>query len=174
MLQKHLPEAQLTGSVIGAFYEVYNTLGFGFLEHIYKAALERELLARGHKVAREVAVVVLYKGHPLAVQRLDMIVDDKLVVESKSTAELHPSARRQLHNYLRATILEVGLLLHFGLQPKFYRVVELHTRRATPTKGGTDLTDATDSTDRSSAHETPCATSPDDDSLERPREASST
>ncbi len=169
-----LVESKLTGSVISAFYEVYNTLGFGFLEYVYKAALERELLARGHRVAREVGVVVFYKGDPLVAQRLDMIVDDKLVIETKSTAGLAAGAQRQLHNYLRASNLEVGLLLHFGLEPKFYRVVELRARKATMKKGGTGSTDATDSTDRSSAHETPCATSPDDDSLERPREASST
>jgi len=173
MAQRELLESKLTGSVISAFYDVYNTLGFGFLEHVYKAALERELLARGHRVAREMGVVVFYKGDPLVAQRLDMIIDDKLVVETKSTAELATGAQRQLHNYLRATNLEVGLLLHFGLQPKFYRVVELRVRKATMKKGGTDSTDATDSTDRSSMNTTPCATSPDDDFLERPLDASS-
>src|SRR5437016_5675530 len=99
MLRRALVEEQLTRSVIGAFYEVYNTLGFGFLEHIYKAALEFDLLARGHHVAREVQVVVLYKGKTLAVQRIDMIVDGKLVVETKSTAELPAGSQRQLHDY---------------------------------------------------------------------------
>lgn len=72
MAQRNLIEGPLTGSVIGAFYEVYNSLGFGFLEHIYKEALERELLAQHLKVAREVSVVVIYKSQPLASQRLDM------------------------------------------------------------------------------------------------------
>ncbi|MDQ6828620.1 MAG: GxxExxY protein [Gemmatimonadota bacterium] len=62
-----------------------NTLGFGFLEHVYTVALERELLARGHHVAREVQVCVMYKGDNVATQRLDMIVDDKLIIETKST-----------------------------------------------------------------------------------------
>ena len=118
-----LIEEALTASVIGAFYEVYNTLGFGFLEHVYVLALERELLARGHEVRREVGVWVIYKGAELAVQRLDMIVDNKLVVETKSTYELHPAAPRQLYNYLRASKLEVGLLLHFGPEAKFRRIV---------------------------------------------------
>jgi len=142
-----LVEGKLTHSVIGAFYEVYNTLGFGFLEHIYKAALERELLARGHRVAREVYVLVMYKEEPLATQRLDMIVDEKLVIEIKSTVQLPAAAQRQTYNYLRATSLEVGLVLHFGLEPKFYRLVDLHHRMATTTKGGTDLPDPTDQTD---------------------------
>ena len=91
----NLFEERLTHSVIGAFFDVYNTLGFGFLEHIYVMALERELLARNHRVAREVAVQVSYKGQWLGQQRLDMIVDEKLVVETKSTQELHKSAHRQ-------------------------------------------------------------------------------
>jgi GxxExxY protein len=118
-----LVEERLTHSVIGAFFDVYNTLGFGFLEHIYVMALERELIARKHRVAREVAVRVRYKGHDLAEQRLDMIVDEKLVVETKSTHELNKSANRQVYNYLRSTNLEVGLLLHFGPEARFYRMI---------------------------------------------------
>src|SRR5687767_3813958 len=123
MSRIELIEERLTRSVIGAFFEVYNALGYGFLEHIYVMALERELIARGHRVAREVSVHVTYKGHVVAVQRIDMIVDEKLVVETKSTVELPKPAQRQLFNYLRATKLEVGLLLHFGLEPRFHRLV---------------------------------------------------
>lgn len=123
MQRVELIEERLTHSVIGAFYEVYNTLGFGFLEHIYVRALEQELLARGHRIDREVIVSVVYKGVVIASHRLDLIVDGKLVVETKSTNELHKAATRQLFNYLRATSLEVGLLLHFGPEPKFYRLI---------------------------------------------------
>jgi GxxExxY protein len=123
-----LVEERLTHSVIGAFFEVYNNLGYGFLEHVYVMALERELIARKHRVAREVAVQVFYKGDHLAEQRLDMIVDQKLVVETKSTHELHKSANRQIYNYLRSTNLEVGLLLHFGPEARFYRVVHRKVR----------------------------------------------
>jgi hypothetical protein len=73
MARHELFEEALTRSVIGAFFDVYNTLRFGFLEHIYAMALERELLARGHRVAREVGVWIMYKGTELGVQRLDMI-----------------------------------------------------------------------------------------------------
>ena len=118
-----LLEETLTHSVIGAFFDVYNALGNGFLEHVYVEALEYELRARGHGVGREVAVSISYRGQPLATQRLDMIVNDKLVIEVKSTHELHKAASRQLFNYLRATSLEVGLLLHFGPEPKFYRLI---------------------------------------------------
>ena len=116
-------EEELTRSVIGAFFDVYNTLGCGFLEHVYVMALERELRSWSHRVAREAGVLVMYKGDPLTTQRLDMIVDERLVVETKATAELHKSAPRQVYNYLRATNLEVGLLLHFGPRPAFFRLV---------------------------------------------------
>ena len=118
-----LLEERLTGSIISAFFEVYNTLGYGFLEHVYILALELELRDRGHDVARQVGVRVMYKGQQLTKQRLDMIVDGKVVVEVKSTLDLHAAARRQLYNYLKATSLEVGLLLHFGPKATFYREI---------------------------------------------------
>ena len=123
MPRRELIEEELTHSVIGAFFDVYNTLGFGFLEHVYVMALERELRARGHRVAREVCVVINYKGEELTTQRLDMVVDEKLVIETKAAAELHKSAPRQVYNYLKASSLEVGLLLHFGPEPAFYRLL---------------------------------------------------
>jgi GxxExxY protein len=119
----HLIEEELTRSVIGAFFSVHRALGFGFLEHVYAAALERELLQRGHRVDRELNVVIRYDGADIAHQRLDMVVDDKLVIEIKSTEHLHRDAKRQLYNYLRATKFEVGLLLHFGRSANFYRVI---------------------------------------------------
>ncbi|HLB08685.1 MAG TPA: GxxExxY protein [Gemmatimonadaceae bacterium] len=121
--QGGLLEEALTHSVIGAFYDVHRELGFGFREYLYALALERDLVAKGHRVDREVAVMVYYRGEPLAWQTLDMIVDEKLVLETKATERLHPSASMQLFSYLCATNLEVGLLLHFGREPKFYRVI---------------------------------------------------
>jgi GxxExxY protein len=129
MALHELIEERLTGSVIGAFFDVYNKLGYGFLEHVYVMALERELRERKHHVAREVAVPVFYGGHPIAEQRLDMIVDGKVVVEIKSTQELHKGAHRQVYNYLRATNLEVGLLLHFGPDARFYRMIHRNKKR---------------------------------------------
>ena len=123
MTRGELIHERLTHSVIGAFFEVHNTLGFGFLEQIYIGALAIELRERGHVVDLEVAVDVSYKGLALGRQRLDMIVDDILAIEVKSTAELHSTAKRQLLNYLCATRLEIGLLLHFGPRARFYRLV---------------------------------------------------
>ena len=121
-----LIDKELTGSAIRAFFAVYDTLGHGFLEHIYKAALERELRARGHRVAREVGVIILYRGEELALQRLDMLVDDRLVIEVKSKQEFPDIGSAQLFNYLRASRLEIGLLFNFGPRPSFKRVLCLN------------------------------------------------
>ena len=126
MSENGLLERKTTAAIIGAFYEVYGKLGYGFLEHVYSLALERELVERGHTVSREVIVTVSYKGKPLTTQRLDMVVDGKVVVENKSTSVLPPFTRRQIHNYLKASTLEVGLILHFGPTAKFYRIIQTH------------------------------------------------
>lgn len=122
MARNELLIERLTYSVIGAFYVVYNELGFGFLEHIYKRALELELIARGHRVVREVDVRVNYKGRDIGWQRLDFVVDDILVIEVKSTRMLEPNATRQLYNYLTPTDLRAGLLLHFGPKANVHRI----------------------------------------------------
>jgi len=109
-------------SVIGAFYDVYNELRYGLLEQLYLAALQIELVERGHVVAREVSVPAFYKGHPIGVQRLDLVVDDCLVIEAKATVVLSAIARRQLHSYLHATRLDHGLLLHFGPEAAYEHV----------------------------------------------------
>ena len=113
----------LAHSVIGGFFAVHGELGFGYREYIYALALDRELRARGHRVDREVAVMVYFRGEPLARQALDMIVDETLVLEIKATERLHPATSAQLFSYLCATSMEVGLVLHFSRDPRFYRVV---------------------------------------------------
>ena len=124
-----LLERETTAAVIGAFFEVYNRLGFGFLENVYSLALERELGARGHTVNRELVVTVSYRDEPLTTVRLDLVVDARVVVELKSTPVLPPFARRQTLNYLRASGLEVGLILHFGPSARFYRIVQSSRNR---------------------------------------------
>ena len=123
MQRRPLIHEQLTRSIIGAFYEVYNTLGFGFLEEVYSTAMEVELRARGHTVGREVWVPVFYKGLRLKRQRMDMLVDDKVIVENKSTVKLPESTPYQLRSYLHSTPIQVGLILHFGLIPKLHRFI---------------------------------------------------
>ena len=90
--------------------------------------LERELIERSRIVQKEVLVSGWYKGSVLSTQRVDLIVDNNVLVEIKSTGTLPPTAKRQLLNYLRATSFQVGLLLHFGPTPRFARLV--HSEKA--------------------------------------------
>ena len=131
MTETELIQRDVTRDVIGAFYDVYNTLGFGFLEHVYALALERELLSRGRRVVRESSIAIYYKGALLTNHRTDMIVDDAVVVELKSTYALPPIAWRQTLNYLKASSLEVALLLHFGPKAKFHRLIRASTHPET-------------------------------------------
>ena len=117
---------ELSSSIIAAFYEVYNGLGYGFVEAIYGSALEGELRDRGHDVSREHAIHVIYKGREVGFQRADMVIDRVIIVEMKAGPALPPFAERQLMNYLRGTKLEVGMLLHFGPKPEFHRVVSFN------------------------------------------------
>lgn len=118
---KPLLHQDISASIIRCFYTSYNKLGFGYLEKIYVSALARELAQVGHHVGREVVVPVFYDGEVLAHCRLDMIVDNTVVVEAKAGVALAVEAERQVYNYLRATRFEVGLLLHFGPRPTFKR-----------------------------------------------------
>jgi len=128
---RHPPELLkqgLTGSVIGAFFEVYNALGYGLLESVYAAALAEELVFRGHAVEREVFVDVYYKEKAISRQRLDLLVDKTLVLEIKATEVLSRFSFRQMLSYLTVTRLPLGLILHFGPRAQFHRLVSTKYR----------------------------------------------
>lgn len=116
-----LPE--LTAEIIAAFYAVYNTLGYGMLESVHANALSIELRARGFSVGREVPVEIVYRGVQAGFFRLDLVVNDQVLVECKATEQLAASARPQVFNYLKCSRFPVALLLHFGPHPRHYRFV---------------------------------------------------
>lgn len=116
-------EEALTRRIIGAFYDVYNALGYGFLESVYASALEYEIVSRGLQVVREAGAEVLYKGRTVGLFRADLLVESRVVVELKACRKLDPAHPAQVINCLRATDLEVGLLLHFGPRPGFQRFI---------------------------------------------------
>ncbi len=118
-----LLEEALTRKIIGAFFHVHTTLGYGFLESVYKKALELELVGRGLHVAREVVADVYYKEEMVGVFRADILVESRVVLEVKASRKLDSADIAQLLNYLRATDLELGLLLHFGARASFKRLV---------------------------------------------------
>lgn len=120
---RHLAEESLTGKVIECFYRVYDGITFGHLEAVYRNALALELRAEGLDTLVESPVEVLYKGVVVGFYRVDVLVERRVAVEVKATDVLAPTAKRQLLNYLSATTLDVGLLLHFGPKAQFHRVV---------------------------------------------------
>lgn len=135
MTAEQLLHQEKSKSIIAAFYAVYDELGFGFMEHIHSAAMERELTSRGHSVKREELVPVYFKGEVLSHQRIDMVVDGTVVIEIKSSALMPPKSLRQLHNYLYATDYELGFLFHFGTEPKFHRRVLTNDRKRRSSRG---------------------------------------
>jgi GxxExxY protein len=109
--------------VIQAFYEVYNTLGYGFLEKNYENALVLELRLRGVKAVQQAPVAVNYKGQKIGDYFVDVLVEDCVILELKTAVELAPEHEAQLLHYLKATNIDLGLLLNFGPKPKVRRLV---------------------------------------------------
>ena len=105
----------LTERIIGAAIEVHRHLGSGLLESIYEEALCLELNLRNIPFQRQVAVNVTYKGHDIKGQRIDLLVDDKVIVELKAVSHLPDIATAQVLSYLKATNLKRALLINFGL-----------------------------------------------------------
>lgn len=112
---------ETTEKIIKAFYKVYNTLGYGFLEKVYENALFIELMSKGQKVLRNQRILVRYEGYEVGEYFPDLVVDDLVIVELKAIENLGEVQDRQLLNYLKATDIEIGLLLNFGKKPEFRR-----------------------------------------------------
>jgi GxxExxY protein len=121
--QSALLEGDTTEKIIGAFYAIYNELGYGFLERVYAGALEIELAERGLPYVRERPFDVEYHRHVVGLFRADFFVVGRVIVEVKSSRRLCEEDHRQLFNYLRATKTSVGLILHFGPQARFHRMI---------------------------------------------------
>lgn len=118
-----LVDEELTHEVIGGYYYVFNTMGYGFVESVYAKALYIELRRRGLRVEREVTVTAFFEKYPVGHFRVDLLVEGRLAVELKAGRALVPEDRMQLHNWLRASNLTLGLLCHFGPRPRFHRVI---------------------------------------------------
>lgn len=121
--------SQETGEILKAFYDVYNELGYGFLERVYKNALYKELKKRGFNCSTEHHIPVYYKGEMVGDFYADIIIDDKIVLELKAVKTIAPEHEAQLMNYLRATDAEVGLLLNFGPEPQQRRILFTNDRK---------------------------------------------
>jgi GxxExxY protein len=104
----------LTQKIIGAAIEVHKTLGCGLLESIYEEALCHEFYLRGIEFRRQVEIDVIYKGRIIKGQRIDVLVENEVIIELKSVAKLPEVAAAQILSYLKATGLKRGLLINFG------------------------------------------------------------
>ena len=105
---------ELSYRVMGAVFEVHNALGPGFAEKVYEEALVHELRTRDIPFARQKKVAVHYKGHVVGTHRLDLVVDNKLVLELKAASALTDAFKQQTLSYLKATDLRLGILVNFG------------------------------------------------------------
>ena len=112
-----------TSKIIKTFYEVYNELGYGFLEKVYQNSLFLELKRKGFIVEAQKQIKVYYKGSNVGVYYADLVVDNLIILELKAAEVIVDKFEAQLINYLRATDKEVGLLLNFGHKPEFIRKV---------------------------------------------------
>jgi GxxExxY protein len=129
MQSEDLKHYELTEKIIGVFYDVYNELGHGFLESVYEHALALALTQAGMRVERQVAVSVWFRSQQIGDFRADALVDGKVLLELKAARVIDQAHEKQLLNYLRATNIEVGLLLNFGVQPQFRRLVYENERK---------------------------------------------
>ena len=114
---------EITQRIIEAFYKVYNTLGYGFLEKVYENAMYFELISMGFKVDRQKRILVYYFGNIVGDYCSDLTIEDVVNCELKVNESLSEEAGNQLVNYLKATSIEVGLLLNFGKKPEIRRKI---------------------------------------------------
>jgi len=121
--------SDVTGKVIEAAYFVFNQLGHGFLESVYEKALEIQLTKMGMKAIRQQQVEVYFEGELVGDFRADLVVNDCVIVELKAVETLHERHEVQLVNYLKATEIEVGLLINFGEKIKIVRRVFSNDRK---------------------------------------------
>ena len=113
----------LTKKIISCFYNVYNELGYGFLESVYENSIIKEFKKKNLKVQNQKEIDVYYRNEIVGNFIADIIVDDKIIIEVKAVKELKQIHEVQLVNYLKATKIEVGLLVNFGEKLEFKRKV---------------------------------------------------
>ncbi len=125
----NLLHKEITDKILKAFYKVYNALGGGFLEKVYENALAIDLRTVGFKVDQQKPIKVFYEGAIVGDFCADLVIDEKVILELKAADSLNPAHDAQLGNYLKATDIEVGMLLNFGEKPEFKRRIYTNDRK---------------------------------------------
>jgi len=128
-IDSNYKHSELIEAIIGVFYEVYNDLGFGFLESVYRNSLRLALLEKGLSVEQEVAVSVFFRGHNVGDFRADLIVNGTILLELKTAEQIIAAHESQVLNYLRSTALELGIILNFGPKPQVRRLLLDNSRK---------------------------------------------
>lgn len=126
---KKLKHSDLTEKIIGTFYEVYNELGHGFIESVYENSLAIALRENGFEVLQQIAIPVWFRGNQVGDFDADLLVERSVLLELKAVRAIDPAHYAQLLNYLKATEIEVGLLLNFGPKPEFKRMAFSNERK---------------------------------------------
>ena len=126
--ERNYPHSDLTRKIIGVAYKVYNKLGYGFLVQVYRNAMAVELKKSGMDVKDEHKITVYYDGEVVGDYKADLIVDDAVIIELKSVETLLPIHEAQLVNYLKATGIEIGLLINFGKKVDVKRKIFTNTK----------------------------------------------
>ena len=119
----------LTEKIIRVFYEVYNELGFGFLESVYREGMRIALDQAGLPVKDEVPVPVSFRGQSVGIFRADLVVDGRVVLELKTSDSISKAHEAQVLHYLRASAMEVGLVMNFGPNARFRRIEMRNDRK---------------------------------------------
>jgi GxxExxY protein len=124
-----LKHKELTDGILKTFYEVYNELGYGFLEKVYQNSMYIELKNKGYIVEAQNKIKVYYKGTEVGEYYADLIVENLVILELKAVDYIVKDFENQILNYLRSTDCEVGLLLNFGKKPEFRRKIFENNRK---------------------------------------------
>lgn len=118
---------EITEKIIKSYFKVYNTLGYGFLEKVYENALAIELRKKGLEVKCQYPISVKYESEVVGQYYADIIINDIVVIEIKATKEISEEHEFQLINYLKATNIELGLLMNFGKEAEYRRKIFMNT-----------------------------------------------
>jgi GxxExxY protein len=120
---------ELSESILKGFYEVYNELGYGFLEKVYQNAMYFELKSQGFKVEAQKKIKVYYKDELVGDFITDLLINDAIIIELKACDTLSKAHYAQTLNYLKATNIEIGLLLNFGEKSEIKRLIFTNNRK---------------------------------------------
>ena len=120
---KNFPHQELTKKIIGIYYDVYNELGYGFLERVYQNAMHIELTKRGYQVEINKKLIIYYKKEVVGEYIPDIIVNGLIILELKAVEHLIEVHENQILNYLKATDCEISLVLNFRKDPQFIRKI---------------------------------------------------